>query len=72
MRFVKAITTLDELSRRNRLFFTHNDLRMRFPVESDGTFKGGFARLTATVMLSIQYRDRETQSPIVPFVGCFE
>ena len=72
MRFVKAITTLDELSRRNRPFFTHNDLRMRSPVESVGTFKAGFAWLTAADMLSILYRDRETQSPIVPFNDCFE
>ncbi|MDE2760841.1 MAG: hypothetical protein OXH90_11165 [Paracoccaceae bacterium] len=45
---------------------------MRSPVESVGTFKAGFARLTAADMLSILYRDRETQSPIVPFNDCFE
>ncbi|MCY4186637.1 MAG: hypothetical protein OXC82_12090 [Rhodobacteraceae bacterium] len=48
MRLAKALNTLDMWCRRDRLVFTHNDLRKLFPEDSDVTFKAGLARLTAT------------------------
>jgi len=48
MRLAKALNNLDMWCRRDRLVFTHNDLRKLFPEDSDVTFKAGLARLTAT------------------------